>query len=149
MRYLAITPEERQEMLKKIGVSSVDELFNSVPDNVKLAKQVNIPSAMSEPELRRYFAALAKENNGSEMLTFLGAGSYRHHAPAHIDQLLLRSEFYTAYTPYQPEVSQGTLQAIFEFQTMVSDLFAMDVTNASMYDGATAAAEAALMSTQV
>ena len=149
MRYLPITPKDRQDMLAKIGVSSVEELFNSVPDAVKLSGKLNIPSAQSEPELRRYFAALAKENSGAEMVPFLGAGAYRHHSPAHIDQLLLRSEFYTAYTPYQPEVSQGTLQSIFEFQTMVADLFDMHVSNASMYDGATAAAEAALMATRV
>ncbi|MCK5809093.1 aminomethyl-transferring glycine dehydrogenase subunit GcvPA [bacterium] len=149
MRYLPITPEDRKAMLDKIGVASVEELFNSIPADVKLTKKLNLPDAMSEPELRRYFAALAKENSGSEMLTFLGAGAYRHTSPAHIDQLLLRSEFYTAYTPYQPEVSQGTLQSIFEFQTMVADLFDMHASNASMYDGATAAAEAALMATKI
>ncbi|HNW81848.1 MAG TPA: aminomethyl-transferring glycine dehydrogenase subunit GcvPA [bacterium] len=149
MRYLPITEKERREMLTKIGVNSVEDLFSPLPKNVLLKKELNLPDARSEMEIEREMKRLGKLNSGTEMLSFLGGGYYRHHSPAIIDQLLLRSEFYTAYTPYQPEVSQGTLQVIFEFQTMISTLFGMDVANASMYDGATAAAEAVMMAAKL
>ena len=149
MRYLPITDKERKEMLDKIGVKSVSDLFSPLPQNVLLKKELNIPSAKSEPELEKIMDELGKENTGANMLSFLGGGCYKHHCPALVDQMISRSEFYTSYTPYQPEVSQGTLQAIFEFQTMIANLFKMDVANASMYDGATAAAEAVLMSHKI
>lgn len=149
MRYLPITDSERKEMLEKIGVKSVDDLFSPLPKSVLLKKELNIPSSMSEPELEKMMDELGKENCGANMLSFLGGGCYRHFCPALVDQMISRSEFYTSYTPYQPEVSQGTLQAIFEFQTMIANLFQMDVANASMYDGATAAAEAVLMAHKI
>lgn len=149
MRYLPITDKERKEMLDKIGVSSVEALFAPLPQNVMLKKELDLPSAKSEPELEKMMDELGKANTGANMLSFLGGGCYRHHCPALVDQMISRSEFYTSYTPYQPEVSQGTLQAIFEFQTMIANMFKMDVANASMYDGATAAAEAVLMSHKI
>ena len=149
MRYLPITDSERKEMLEKIGVNSVEDLFSPLPKSVLLKKELNIPSSMSEPELEKMMDKFGKENCGAEMLSFLGGGCYRHFCPALVDQMISRSEFYTSYTPYQPEVSQGTLQAIFEFQTMIANLFQMDVANASMYDGATASAEAVLMAHKI
>lgn len=149
MRYLPVTDQEREEMLKKIGASSLEELFSSIPEKVRLKKQLNLPEAKSEMELDKLMSKLADMNTGSNMSSFLGGGCYAHYAPAAIDQMLLRSEFYTAYTPYQPEISQGTLQSIFEFQTMISKLMKMDATNASMYDGATAAAEAIRMAAKI
>ena len=148
MRYLPITDKERREMLAKIGVNSVEDLFSPLPKNVLLKKELNLPDAKSEMEIEKEMKNLGRQNKGAEMLSFLGGGCYKHYSPSIIDQLLLRSEFYTAYTPYQPEVSQGTLQVIFEFQTMISNLFGMDVANASMYDGATAAAEAVMMASK-
>lgn len=148
MRYLPITDKERREMLAKIGANSVEDLFSPLPKNVLLKKELNLPDAKSEMEIEKEMKNLGRKNKGAEMLSFLGGGCYRHYSPSIVDQLLLRSEFYTAYTPYQPEVSQGTLQVIFEFQTMISNLFGMDVANASMYDGATAAAEAVMMASK-
>jgi len=149
MRYLPASDREKKEMLEKIGISSVEELFSPIPEEIKLSEMPNLPNAKSEIEIEWHMDKLGRENEGASMLSFLGGGCYRHHSPAAVDQLLLRSEFYTAYTPYQPEISQGTLQAIFEFQTMVSKLFGMDVSNASMYDGATAAAEAVLLAKKI
>lgn len=149
MRYFPITDKERKEMLEKIGVSSVKELFKPVPSQLMLDKELDLPEAKSEMEIIKHMEELGMENLASEMTSFQGGGVYRHYSPSHIDQLLLRSEFYTSYTPYQPEVSQGTLQTIFEFQTMIASLFGMPVSNASMYDGATAAAEAVLMALKV
>ncbi len=145
MRYLPNTPAEVKEMLAAIGVGSVRDLFKCVPQNVLLKEPPALPAAMSEMEIERHMAELGEKNTGAAMLSFLGGGCYRHYAPSLIDQMLIRSEFYTAYTPYQPEASQGTLRAIFEFQTMIANLFSMDVSNASMYDGATAGAEAVMM----
>ena len=145
MRYLPHTPEEIREMLAEIGVSSVDALFDSVPKAAQFEGQLNIPPALAEATLMRHLRELAARNASSDWLSFLGAGIYNHHIPPTVDQLLLRSEFYTAYTPYQPEVAQGTLQAIWEFQTIVSELFGLPLANASMYDGSTAAAEGAQM----
>ncbi len=149
-RYIPNTDEDVRRMLDAIGVKSVDDLFAQVPADVRLRGNLEIPAAMSEPDLMRHLQDLACENaDCGRAAIFLGAGVYRHYAPSFIDQLLLRSEFYTAYTPYQPEIAQGTLQAIFEFQTMVCQLTGMDLANASMYDGSTAATEAALMATRL
>ena len=145
-RYIPNTETDTQKMLDTIGVSSVDALFEQVPAGVRLTRDLNLPPALSEPDLMAHLAAMAGQNaDTSKYAVFLGAGIYRHFSPSFIDQLLLRSEFYTAYTPYQPEISQGTLQSIFEFQTLVCELFKMDIANASMYDGSTAMAEAAMM----
>jgi glycine dehydrogenase subunit 1 len=133
-------------MLEAIGVPSIDALFEPVPAAVRLQRELALPPALSEPDLTAHLGALAGQNaTATTFASFLGAGAYRHFAPSFIDQLLLRSEFYTAYTPYQPEIAQGTLQAIFEFQTLVSQLMGTDLANASMYDGSTAMAEAAMM----
>jgi len=131
-------------MLKKIGAESIDELFEQIPESARCKKELNLPAPMSESEIIDHFSALSS-TQAIDKVSFLGAGIYNHHIPQAVDHLLQRSEFYTAYTPYQPEISQGTLQAIFEFQTMVCRIFNMDVANASMYDGATALTEAALM----
>ncbi|MCU0661744.1 MAG: aminomethyl-transferring glycine dehydrogenase subunit GcvPA [Myxococcota bacterium] len=136
-------------MLEKIGASSVEELFKQIPDSLRFKGRLDLPEPMSEPELMAHLSDLAGAAPACDRVSFLGAGMYCHHVSPTVDQLLLRSEFYTAYTPYQPEVSQGTLQAIFEFQTMICRLFGMTVANASMYDGATAAAEAVLMARRV
>ncbi len=143
MRYLPHTPDDVQTMLATIGARSVDALFTSIPKDVSLQRPLALPPALDEAQLMAELEALAAKNHSAP--PFLGAGAYPHHVPAVVDQLLLRSEFYTAYTPYQPEIAQGTLQAIFEFQTMVALLTGCEVANASMYDGATASAEAALM----
>jgi glycine dehydrogenase subunit 1 len=145
MRYLPHTEQEIAEMLAVIGVRSIDELFLSVPEGARFQRALAVPAALDEPALMRHLESLAARNGAATMLSFLGAGMYAHHVPPAVDQLLLRSEFYTAYTPYQPEVSQGTLQAIWEFQTIVSELFGLPLANASMYDGASATAEAAQM----
>jgi glycine dehydrogenase subunit 1 len=132
-------------MLAAIGVPSIDSLFEVIPQEVRLGRPLAIEASLDEARLMDQMAALAEKNAATRALSFLGGGIYDHHVPPAVDQLLLRSEFYTAYTPYQAEVAQGTLQAIFEFQTIVSELFGMPVANASMYDGASAAAEAVLM----
>lgn len=139
------TPLEREEMLKVIGVSSIDDLFRDVPKNFRFP-QLNLPPALTEMEIVAELNEMAMTNlPASEMPCFLGAGAYRHYVPAAVDALLQRGEFFTAYTPYQPEISQGTLQAVFEYQTLITALTGMDVANASHYDGATAAAEAVIM----
>lgn len=145
MRYLPHTPEEIDEMLQAVGAGSLDELYASIPEEARMRRPLDLPAGMDEPTLMRHLAELADRNRGAAMLSFLGAGAYDHHFPPAADQLLLRSEFYTAYTPYQPEVAQGTLQVIFEFQTIVSEILGLPVANASMYDGASAAGEAVLM----
>lgn len=145
MRYLPHTPEEIDEMLKAVGVASLDDLYASIPQEARMSQPLDLPAGMDEPTLMRHLGELADRNRGATMLSFLGAGAYDHHFPPAADQLLLRSEFYTAYTPYQPEVAQGTLQVIFEFQTIVSEILGLPVANASMYDGASAAGEAVLM----
>ncbi|MEZ4224154.1 MAG: aminomethyl-transferring glycine dehydrogenase subunit GcvPA [Polyangiaceae bacterium] len=145
MRYLPHTPDEIQEMLAAAGRANLDELFASVPEEARFSGHLDVPAALPEPALMNHLTELAEQNAGAAMLSFLGGGSYDHHIPPAVDQLLLRSEFYTAYTPYQPEVAQGTLQAIWEFQTIVSELFGLPLANASLYDGASATAEAALM----
>jgi glycine dehydrogenase subunit 1 len=145
MRYLPHTPEEIDSMLQAIGVPSIDSLFDPIPKDVQLGRPLAIPPGMDEASLMKHLSSIAQKNTGAVALSFLGAGIYDHHVPPAVDQLLLRGEFYTAYTPYQAEVAQGTLQAIFEFQTIVSELFGMPLANASMYDGASATAEAVLM----
>jgi glycine dehydrogenase subunit 1 len=145
MRYLPHTEDEIAEMLRAIGKASLDDLFATIPEAVRFRGALAVPPPLDEPNLMRHMAELAAKNPGASMLSFLGAGMYAHHIPPAVDQLLLRSEFYTAYTPYQPEVAQGTLQAIWEFQTTVSELYGLPLSNASLYDGGSAAAEAALM----
>ncbi|NWJ48106.1 MAG: aminomethyl-transferring glycine dehydrogenase subunit GcvPA [Chloroflexi bacterium] len=149
MNYVPNSDVELQEMLKSIGVDSVEELFEVVPKQVRFPK-LDLPKALSELETTRLMNGLASRNwNLRDHASFLGAGSYNHYVPSVVGHLVGRSEFYTAYTPYQPEVSQGTLQAIYEYQTMMGELFNMDVSNASMYDGASALAEAAIMAVNV
>lgn len=146
--FLPHTEEECKDMLDTIGVSSIDELFSPVKEGLRERAPLNLPAPLSESELLKEIKE-AGEKNKTDLITFLGAGSYRHFIPAVVPFLINRSEFVTPYTPYQPELSQGTLQAIFEFQTMVASIFGMEVANASMYDGATALAEAALMSMRI
>ncbi|MBL26294.1 MAG: aminomethyl-transferring glycine dehydrogenase [Rhodospirillaceae bacterium] len=146
MRYLPLTAGDRREMLAAIGVSSIDDLFADVPDAAHLSGLVDLPLHAGEMEVERTLSAMARKNVAAgDAPFFLGAGAYRHHIPATVDHLIQRGEFLTSYTPYQPEVSQGTLQAMFEFQTMVGMITGMEVANASMYDGSTACAEAVLM----
>jgi glycine dehydrogenase subunit 1 len=145
-RFIPNASEDVKEMLGVIGIESVDRLFDSIPDDCKLDRLLDVPGPWSEIESRRWFRALAAKNKTAvDHVSFLGAGAYSHYQPACIDQLLLRAEFLTAYTPYQPEVSQGTLQAIFEYQTHQSMLTGLDVANASLYDGSTALCEAVLL----
>ena len=143
MRYLPHTPSEIEEMLRVVGSASLDGLFETVPEVARFKGALAVEPSLDEPRLMAHLRELSERNIGHRYLSFLGAGMYAHHVPPAVDQLLLRSEFYTAYTPYQPEVSQGTLQVIWEFQTIVSELYGLPLANASMYDGASAAAEAA------
>ncbi|MBC7912335.1 MAG: aminomethyl-transferring glycine dehydrogenase subunit GcvPA [Pyrinomonadaceae bacterium] len=149
MRYIPNSPDERAEMLRIVGLNSSEELFSSIPDNLRLRDHLKIIPAISEMELIAGFETRAARNTASRRPSFLGAGAYSHYSPTVIDHLIQRSEFFTAYTPYQPEIAQGTLQAIFEFQTLVCQLTAMDVANASMYDGSTGLAEAVLMAERI
>jgi glycine dehydrogenase subunit 1 len=149
LRYIPNSPDERAEMLHQIGLGSAEELFDSIPKDLRLARNLNTPAALSEIELLAGFDELARRNPGAGRTSFLGAGAYQHYSPTVVDHIISRSEFFTAYTPYQPEISQGTLQAIFEFQTLVCQLTGMEVANASMYDGSTALAEAVLMAERV
>lgn len=142
-KFLPHTEEDIRVMLNKIGVGSIDDLYSDVPQEVIFKAEYDIPSAMSEIELRRHFKELGDKN--TSLTIFAGGGAYDHYSPSTVAHLLARSEFYTAYTPYQPEISQGTLQYIFEYQSMISELTGMEATNASMYDGATAAAEVMFM----
>jgi glycine dehydrogenase subunit 1 len=150
MRYLPLTDADRADMLAAIGARSLDDLFVDVPEGARFDGGFDLPDHMAEYEVERELGALAAKNlSTADVPSFLGAGAYRHHVPASVDHLVQRGEFLTSYTPYQPEISQGTLQALFEFQTMVALLTGMDVANASMYDGATACAEAVLMARRV
>ena len=143
MSQLSLTDADREEMLAAIGVSSVDELFRDIPAGVRFDRELDLEPALSEPELVRHLEELAAQNvDTTEELSFLGAGIYDHYVPAVVDAVLQRGEFLTAYTPYQPEMSQGVLQAIFEYQTAICELTGMDVSNASGYDGTTVAADA-------
>ncbi|MEH7255101.1 aminomethyl-transferring glycine dehydrogenase subunit GcvPA [Neobacillus niacini] len=146
-RYLPMTEEDKKAMLATIGVSSVDELFSDIPEKVRFNGEYNIKPAKSETALMKELFKMASRNADLKRnVSFLGAGVYDHYMPVIVDHVISRSEFYTAYTPYQPEISQGELQAIFEFQTMICELTGMDVANSSMYDGGTALAEAAMLS---
>ena len=143
-RYLPDTKQDQEEMLTFLNMSSIDELFEDIPSDIRLDGELNIPKAIPEPLLLEKMQKLASQNkNANYYPTFLGAGTYDHYIPSLVNHMISRSEFYTAYTPYQPEISQGELQAIFEFQTMVCELTGMDVANSSMYDGFTSLAEAA------
>lgn len=142
-KFIPHTSEDIQAMLERVGVKSIDDLYSEVPEEVIFKEEYNIPSAMSEVEIRKFFTELGKKN--TQFTIFAGGGAYDHYSPSVINHLLARSEFYTAYTPYQPEISQGTLQYIFEYQSMISELTGMECSNASMYDGATATAETAFM----
>jgi glycine dehydrogenase subunit 1 len=144
MRYLPKSDSDRHEMLRALGLTSVDQLFESIPAELRRRQPLNLPRALSEPEILDYFRRRAVEN-AADHVRLLGAGAYDHFRPVVIDALLSRGEFFTAYTPYQAEISQGTLQAIFEFQTLLCQLTGQEVANASMYDGSTALAEAVLM----
>jgi len=146
MRYIPHTEADRATMLEAIGVASLDELFTTIPAALQLGRALDVPEGLPEFDLKRHLQGLAEKNvSMGRSTSFLGGGVYRHFAPCVVSQLLLRGELYTAYTPYQPEVAQGTLQIVFEFQTLISELLGMDVVNASMYDGATSVAEAGLM----
>ncbi len=150
MRYLPHTQEDIRRMLEQIGTQDLEELFASIPAESRIRGPLALPEALDEASLRRHLAGLAARNRTlSEGASFLGCGAYDHVVPAAVDAVISRGEFFTAYTPYQPEVSQGTLQALFEFQTMVAELFGLDVANASMYDAASATAEAVLMARRI
>ena len=148
MRYLPKSPADREAMLKALGLRSVDELFAPIPAEYRLSRDLKVPRQMAESEIVDYFRERSREN-AEGYTSFLGAGAYAHYRPVIIDSLISRGEFLTAYTPYQAEISQGTLQSIFEFQTMICELTGMEVANASMYDGSTAAAEAVMMSVRL
>ncbi|XBQ16375.1 MAG: aminomethyl-transferring glycine dehydrogenase subunit GcvPA [Oceanicaulis sp.] len=150
MRYLPLTPDDRKAMLDTVGVSSIEDLFADVPEAARLDGPVNLPRRATELEVERAFTRMAKKNlSAGEAPFFVGAGAYKHHVPATVDHLIQRSEFLTSYTPYQPEISQGTLQTLFEFQTQVAALTGLPVANASMYDGSTSCAEAVLMACRI
>jgi len=146
-RYLPMTETDKQEMLETIGIESTNELFSDIPADIRLNKELELKKPTSEYELKRELTELSRKNiNTAEYSSFLGAGVYDHFIPSVVDHVISRSEFYTAYTPYQPEISQGELQAIFEFQTMICELTGMEIANSSMYDGGTALAEAVTLS---
>src|SRR6185437_15533108 len=148
MRYLPKSPAEREQMLKEIGAAAIDDLFSIIPVEYRLNRDLDVPRQQAESEIIDYFKA-AGQKNATDYTSFLGAGAYRHYRPVIIDALVQRGEFLTSYTPYQAEITQGTLQAIFEFQTMIAELTGMDVANASMYDGSTGAAEAVMMAVRI
>ena len=145
MSYISLSPKDKKEMLTKIGISSVEDLFQCIPDDLKVKQKLEVPEALTEPELIRKMEEMAGRNSYHRFLSFLGGGAYSHVIPSVVDYLSSRGEFISPYTPYQPEVSQGTLQIIFEFQTLICQLTGLDIANASLYDGASGAAEAALM----
>ncbi len=150
MRYLPLSVAERQDMLTRMGLTRIDDLFADAPSGKLLTEKLDLPARKSELEVERFLGALAAKNTAADAVPFfLGAGAHKHHVPASVDHLIQRSEFLTSYTPYQPEISQGTLQVLFEFQTQVARLTGMEVANASMYDGSTATAEAVLMAHRV
>ncbi|MGC4005941.1 MAG: hypothetical protein QM811_23600 [Pirellulales bacterium] len=146
MTYIQNTPEDVAEMLKSIGVTSTDALFEQIPPEARLGRALEIPPALSEQELIAHMSGLAAKNVGpTQRVCFLGGGSYDHFIPSVVDYVAGRGEFYTSYTPYQPEVSQGNLQVFFEYQTLITELTGMPISNASLYDGGSAAVEAAMM----
>src|SRR5438045_3792215 len=148
MRYLPKSPQDREQMLREIGAASIDELFSHIPEEYRLNRDLKVTRQLAESEIVDYFQQRAAEC-GAGYANFLGAGAYNHYRPVVIDALISRGEFFTAYTPYQAEIAQGTLQAIFEFQTMISELTGMEVANASMYDGSTAVPEAVMMAARL
>ena len=148
MQYLPNSPQSRARMLETVGRSSVEELFAQIPESVRLKRELNLPGPLSEVEILDFFREAARKS-GKDYASFLGAGAYAHHRPAAVDSILSRGEFFTAYTPYQAEIAQGTLQAIFEFQSLVCLLTGMEVSNASLYDGSSAMTEAVLMALRI
>src|ERR1700721_1757219 len=148
MRYLPKSPAEREQMLAEIGVSSIDDLFSVIPEEYRLTRDLDVPRQQAESEIIAYFNEEAAKNTIG-YASFLGGGAYRHFRPIIIDSLVQRGEFLTSYTPYQAEITQGTLQAIFEFQTMICELTGMDIANASMYEGSTGAAEWVTMAVRI
>jgi glycine dehydrogenase subunit 1 len=148
MRYLPKSPGERIEMLRQIGAGSIDDLFATIPQEYRLERDLDVPRQMGESEIVEHFRE-ASQKNAAGYVSFLGAGAYRHYRPVVIDSLVQRGEFLTSYTPYQAEITQGTLQAIFEFQTMICELTGMEIANASMYDGSTGAAESVSMAVRI
>lgn len=148
--YIPHTPEDERQMLEKIGVEKIEDLFKDIPENVALKRELSLEESKSELEVAAYLSKMAEKNCSlSELTCFLGAGAYDHYIPSVVDYLISRGEFYTSYTPYQPEISQGTLQYLFEYQTLIANLTEMDLANASLYDGGTAIAEAMLMAVSV
>jgi glycine dehydrogenase subunit 1 len=147
MKFVPNAEKEKKEMMIAIGVNEIAGLFKDIPEKILLKKRLNLPKSMTEMELRQFMESLSKKNK--KYISFLGAGSYNHFIPSVVNHVISRSEFYTAYTPYQPEISQGILQAIYEYQSMMCSLTGMDVANASMYDGASALAESALMASRI
>jgi len=148
MNFIPNTDKDKKDMLEAVGVSSVNELFKDIPNDILLKDNLKISEALSELEVKKKLLCLANKNK-TDFISFLGAGSYNHFIPSVVNHIISRSEFYTAYTPYQPEISQGILQTIYEYQTIICDLTGMDVANASMYDGASALAEACIMSVNI
>src|SRR5215216_6745184 len=151
MRYLPLSDADRSEMLRVVGASSIDDLFRDVPEELRLKDPIEgLPMHASELAVERHMAALSRKNMvAGEVPFFLGCGAYRHHIPASVDHIIQRGEFLTSYTPYQPEIAQGTLQMMFEFQTQVARLYGCEVANASMYDGSTAMWEANVMAHRI
>ena len=146
MRYIPSSPTERQKLLKVLGLESVDRLFDTIPESFRLKRALDLPPALAEADLIEQMGTLSRKNlDPHDSALFLGAGAYRHFIPAVVDHLISRAEFYSSYTPYQPEFSQGTLQSIFEFQTLICQLTGLDAANASLYDGASALAEGILL----
>ncbi len=143
--YIANTPQDEKDMLQAIGFDSIEAFFEDIPEGLRLNRDLNLKPAMTEAEIKVHMENLGGKNQGKELVNFLGGGVYDRHIPSVINHVISRSEFYTAYTPYQPEISQGTLQVIFEYQTLITNLTGMEVSNASLYDGASAVAEAAFM----
>lgn len=150
MRYIPNTSADREKILKKLGVSEFSELLSDIPEGIIAKKKIEIPGPLSEIEIERKLGDLSNQNDSSsDVLSFAGAGAYDHYIPSHVETVISRSEFITAYTPYQPEISQGTLQTAYEYQSLICELTGLDVSNASMYDGASALAEAALMASRI
>jgi glycine dehydrogenase subunit 1 len=145
LSYISLSDQDKKEMLAAVGVSSVEDLFCCIPEEIRLKRDLRLPLPLAEPELVHHFEAISQKNKSGAYLSFLGAGAYPHFIPSVVDYLSSRGEFISPYTPYQPEVSQGTLQVIFEYQTLICQLTGLEISNASLYDGASAAAEAVLM----
>src|SRR5579859_8090247 len=148
MRYLPNSPRDREEMLRTLGHSSIEELFSQIPEQIRFQGRLDLPGPLSEQEVLEFFQQASSQST-RQYASLLGAGAYSHFRPAAVDALLSRGEFFTAYTPYQAELAQGTLQAMFEFQTLITQLTGMDVSNASLYDGSTATTEACLMAMRI